>query len=110
MRSTSYDEVKGELVIDFGAEPGGVPGDCVHVAYFPPYSNEAHLDLLARAPRGGPVRPVGPRARPTVQQGPERKDDPRRRVRQDACRVARVQMQRKREERAKVNACVLRVL
>ncbi len=53
VRSTSYDEVKGELVIDFGAEPGGVPGDCVHVAYFPPYSNEAHLDLVARATRGG---------------------------------------------------------
>ena len=49
VRSTTYDETKGELVIDFGAEPGGVPGDCVHIAYFAPYSNEAHLDLIARA-------------------------------------------------------------
>ena len=32
VRSTTYDETKGELVIDFGAEPGGVPGDCVHLS------------------------------------------------------------------------------
>ncbi len=49
VRSTTYDETKGELVIDFGAEPGGVPGACVHIAYFAPYSNEAHLDLVAHA-------------------------------------------------------------
>ena len=49
VRSTRYDEAKGELVIDFGAEPGGVPGACVYFAYFAPYSNEAHLDLVARA-------------------------------------------------------------
>ena len=52
VRSTSYDEAKGELVVDFGAEPGGVPGNCVYLAYFPPYSNEAHLDLIARATSG----------------------------------------------------------
>ena len=52
VRSTSYDEAKGELVVDFGAEPGGVPGNCVYLAYFPPYSNEAHLDLVARATSG----------------------------------------------------------
>jgi len=49
VRSTSYDQKTGELVIDFRKEPGGVPGDCVYFAYFVPYSYERHLDLIASA-------------------------------------------------------------
>ena len=43
VQTTSY--VDGKLVIDL--QP--VPSDCVHLAYFVPYSYEKHLDLVARA-------------------------------------------------------------
>ena len=57
VQSTSYDEVTGQLCVDFGQEKGGVPGQCVHFAYFVPYSNEQHLDLVSRCVSGATACP-----------------------------------------------------
>ena len=49
VQSTTYNSTTGELIVDFGIEPNGVPGQCVYFAYFVPHSYENHLDLVGDA-------------------------------------------------------------